>query len=242
MIRIRGSVNSRVNVITCCPIIGAANKKLQLRIMCGFVDDFDELVERGFVNDRADKVFKVLGSANFEGFGFMNQKGFHVGPEGRGNVGAGSGAAFLALIFEGAADGVDGGVVDVGALMHEVEILASCFAHDARVRFIGSLRNVGPNLAVQALENGGTARVMQARELRVRQRYVCDGFGVAWYELNDVWWEPGLEEDLVDEVVGCDGARGGFPDHDVTHESWGTRQITADGGEVEGADGVHEAF
>lgn len=67
-------------------------------------------------------------------------------------------------------------------------------------------------------------------------------YGVAGDELDDVGGEAGFKEDTVDEVVGSDGRRGGFPDDDVAHEGGRAREVAAYGGEVEGGNGVDEAF
>ena len=77
-----------------------------------------------------------------------DEEGFEGGPEGGGDVDAGSGAAFLALVFEGAADGVDGCVVGVGAGVDEVVVLPAGFTDNARVASIGAFGDVGGDFAV----------------------------------------------------------------------------------------------
>lgn len=60
--------------------------------------------------------------------------------------------------------------------------------------------------------------------------------------MDDVRWEAGFAHDAVDEPVGGDGGGGGLPDDDVAHEGGCGGEVAADGGEVEGGDGVDEAF
>ncbi len=64
---------------------------------------------------RADEVAEFGGWTDFQGFCLSDQGGFDGGPEGGGEVGSGCGAAFLTLVFESAADGVDRCVVWIGA-------------------------------------------------------------------------------------------------------------------------------
>ncbi len=64
---------------------------------------------------RPDEVAEFLWWSDFEGFCLRDQSGLHAGPEGRREVGAGRGAAFLALVLEGAADGINCCVVRIGA-------------------------------------------------------------------------------------------------------------------------------
>ena len=133
------------------------------------------------------------------------EEGFEGGPEGGGDVDAGCGAAFLALVFESAADGVDGCVVDVGAGVDEVVIFPACFADDARVASICAFGYVGGNFAVQAAKDGCAAGVVEAGEVAVGEHDGGYFNGIARDELDDVGGEAGFEEDAVDEVVGSDG-------------------------------------
>lgn len=90
-----------------------------------------------------DEIAEFNWWANFQGFGLGDQRGFYGGPEGGGEVGAGCGAAFLALVFEGAADGVDGCVVWVGARVDEVVVFPACFADNAWIASIFAVGYVG---------------------------------------------------------------------------------------------------
>ena len=194
------------------------------------------------MDDGADKISEFGRWTHFQRFRLGDQCGFDGRPEIRREEGAGRGAAFLTLVFEGAADGVDGCVVGIGARVDEVVILAPRFAHDAWVSSIFAVCDVGSYFAVQAAENGRAARVVQAGEVAVAEDGGCDFDGVAGDELDHVGGETGFEEDAVDDVVGGDGRGGGLPDDDVTHQGRGAGQVAADGCKVEGRDGVHEAF
>ena len=200
-----GGVDGRVDVVALAVVVGAAHQQLELRIgFCG-VDDGAEFVEGGAVDDGADEVFEVRGSANFEVFGLGDEAGFDGGPEGGRDVGPGGGAAFLALVFEGAANGVDDGVVRVRARVDEVEVLAAGFAHDARVASVRAVGDVVGDGAVEAAEDGGAAGVVQTGEVAVGERDRSDLLSISGDELDDVGGETGFEEDLVDDGVGGDG-------------------------------------
>ena len=195
------------------------------------------------MDDGADEVGRVLiRRADAQLLRFFDEAQFDARPERGRDVGAGGGAAFLALVFEGAAHGVDDGVFDVRAAVDEVVVFAAGFADDARVAFVfGGFDAVG-DLRVQRAEDGGAAGVVQRGELRVVEDDVGDLFGVAGQELNDVCGQAGFEEDGVEDVVRGDGGWGWFPDDDVAHESGRTWEIAGDGGEVERGNGVDEAF
>lgn len=109
------------------------------------------------------------------------------------------------MVFEGAADGVDDGVFHVGAAVDEVEVFAARFADDARVAFVRGVLDAGGDLRVQRAEDGGAAGVVERGELWVGEDDVGDLFGVAGDELDDVGWETGFDEDVVEDVVGGDG-------------------------------------
>ena len=111
----------------------------------------------------------------------------------------------MALVFEGAADGVDGCVVGVGAGVDEVVVFAAGFTDDARVASIGAFGDVGGDFAVEAAEDGGAAGVVEAGEVAVGEHDGGYFDGVAGDELDDAGGKAGFEEDAVDEVVGGDG-------------------------------------
>lgn len=220
----------------------SADEELELRVGLGLVDYAGELLEGGFVDDGADEVGEVGGFADLEGGGFGDELLLEFGPDGFGDVEAGAGAALLALVFEGAADGLDGGVGDVGAGVDEMEVLAAGLADDARVALILALGDAIGDLAVQRAEDGGTAGVVQSRELAVRQHGLGDFHGITRHPLDDVRGETSLNEDLVYQPVGCNGCGGRFPDHNVTHQGGGGGKVSSDRCEVKRRDSVNETF
>ena len=199
--RVAGEVDGRVDVVALGAVVGAADQEFELWVGFGVVDYFFEFGEGGGVDDGADEVFKVYGGADFQGAGFGDEDGFDLGPEGGGDVGAGGGAAFLTLVFKGAADGVDGRVVRVRAVVDEVEVLPARFADDARVASVFALGDVGGDLAVEAAEDGRAACVVKAGEIAVGEGDGCHFDCVTRDELDHVGWETGFEEDLVNDVV-----------------------------------------
>ena len=127
--------------------------------------------------------------------------GFKFFGDGGGDVETGSGAAFLAGVLEGTADGVDDCVLDIGGFVDEVEVLAAGFADDAGVATVGGVGDALADFAVEGAEDGGAAGVVQGGELGVGENDAGDGLGVARDELDDVRGEPGFEEDGVEDVV-----------------------------------------
>ncbi len=237
-----GGVDGGVDEVTHGIVVVAADEEVEIFVGAGVVDDSGEFAEGGGVDDGADEVGEVVGQANGQLPRFLDQAGFELRPERGGDVGAGGGGAFLALVLEGAADGVDDGVFDVGAAVDEVEVLAAGFADDARVALVGGVLDAGGDLGEERAEDGGAAGVVQGGELGVGEDDVGDLFGVAGDELDDVGGETGFDEDGVEDVVGGDGGGGRFPDDHVAHQGGRTWKVAGNGGEVEGCHCVDEAF
>ena len=148
----------------------------------------------------------------------------------------------MAGVFKGAADGLDDGVVGVRGGVDEVGVLAACFADYARVPAVGARGDVIGYCGIKGAEDGGAACIVQGGEVWVGEHAAGYFFGVSWEELDHGGGEPGFEEDTVDDGVGGDSAGGRFPNHDVAHQGRGAGEVAAYSGEVEGGDGVHEAF
>ena len=151
----------------------------------------------------ANEVAKIFWGSDFQGVCLGDQGGFDGWPEGGGYVGAGCGAAFLALVLECTADGVDHCVVRIGAVVDQVEILATGFANDTWVASILALGNVHGYFAIEAAEDGGATSVMKAGEVAVGEGNRCYFDCVAGYKLDHVWRKTGFEKDAVDDIVGC---------------------------------------
>ena len=203
--RVGGAVDGRVDVVALAIVVGAAHQQLELRIGSGGVDDGAEFVEGGAVDDGADEIFEVGGRADLEVLGLFDETGVDGRPEGGRYVGPGGGAAFLTLVFEGAADGVDNGIMRVSARMDEMEVLAAGFAYDARVASVRAIGDVFGDGAVEAAKDGGAAGVVQTGEVAVGERDGSDLLGISGDELDDIGGEAGFEKDLVDDGVGSDG-------------------------------------
>ena len=101
-----GGVDGWVNEVAFCVIIVATNEELELGVGFCVVDDALEFGEGGGVDDWTDEVVKGGWGPDFESLGVGYQCGFEGWVEGGGDVGAGGGATFLALVFKGAADGL----------------------------------------------------------------------------------------------------------------------------------------
>lgn len=126
--------------------------------------------------------------------------------------------------------------------MHQVEVLARRLAHEAGEVAVQLLAHALARLGVQAAEDVGRAHKGEAGEPRVLEDDVGDGLRVAVDKLDHVGGEPGLEEDLVHEVAGVGVVRRRLPHHDVAHDGWPGDEVAANSCEVEGGDGVDEAF
>ena len=154
------------------------------------------------MDDGTDEIPEIGRWTDFQRFCWCDQGGFHGGPEGGGDVGAGRGAAFLTLVFEGAADGVYRCVVWIRAPVDEVVILSPRLAHYSGVSSILAFGYVGGYFPVQAAEYARAACVVQAGEVVVVEddggHFCC----VPREELDHVGWKAGFEEDAVDDVVG----------------------------------------
>lgn len=183
----------------------SAYEKFEFGVVLCFVDYAGEFLEACFVDDGADEVLKVCGFADFEGGNFLDEFLFEFWEDGFGHVGAGTGAAFLALVFEGAADSLNGCIGDVGVFVDEMEVLAACFAYDAWVALVFALGDATGNLAIERAEYCCTAGVVEGGKLAVGEDRLGDLFCISRNPLDDVWWETGFDEDLVEQPVRGDG-------------------------------------
>ena len=153
------------------------------------------------MDDGPDEVAKVGGRADFQGFGHVDEFALEARPEGRRHVGTARSTAFLALVFKGAADGVCHGIVNVGAAVDDVEVLAARFADDSWIASVFSFGDARGDFAVEGSENGSAAGEVQGRKVAMGEHSVSDGLGVTWDELDDVGWEAGFEENAIYEPV-----------------------------------------
>lgn len=237
-----GCVDGRVDVVALGTVVLAADQQLELRVVLGLIDDLAELVETALVDDGADEVGVVLGVANLQLLGLGDQTSLDAAPQRGREVCARGGRALLALVLEGTADGVDDGVFDVGRGVDKMEVLATSLTDDARVALVAALSDTVGNLAVQTAEDGGGTSEVESSELTVGKDNLGHLSSITGKELNDTLGKASLEKDLVKEVVGGHGRRRRLPDDNVTHQGRGAGQVTTDGGEVEGGNGVDETL
>lgn len=242
VVGVLGHVDGGVDVVALAAVVLAAGDKLELGVVLGLVDDLAQLVEASLVDDGADEVAKVLWLTNLQRLCLALEAALHLVPERSGDVGAGRCGALLALVLEGAADGVDDGVLDLCAWVEEVEVLASGLAHDTGVALVSALGHTVCDLAVQAAEDSSRAGEVERCELAVCEHDLCDLYCITGHELDDIWWKTCFQEDLVEEVVGGDGGVRRLPDDNVAHERRRAREVGGNGCEVEGGDGVDEAL
>jgi len=242
VVGVGGAVDGGVDVVALGGVVLAADDELELGVGFGGVDDAGELVEGLLVDDGADEVVELFGGADLQLGDFGLEHGLGLLPEGLGVVGAGGGGALLALEFEGTADCVDDGVVDVGRLVDQVEVLATGLTDDAWVALELALGDAVGDLAVQRAEDSSGTGVVESRELRVGHDSLGDLNGIARHELDDVRGKASLKEDLVQEPVGSHGARAGLPDNDIAHQRRCGGKVASNGCEVEGSNRVDETL
>ena len=120
------------------------------------------------------------------------------------------------------------------------EILSACLADDARVGAVAA--DVLAHLLPHAVEDGGAAGEVNARQLRRVEQDVGDLHRVAGNEVDDARRQSRVFEQAQDVVAAQHRARRGLPDDRVAHLRRRGRQVAADGGEVERRDRVDEAF
>ena len=155
-----GFVDGGVDIEACAVVVGAADEELEVLIVFGIVDCLFEFGEGGGVDDGADEVVEGFGGPDFEVFGLGDELGFEFFGDGGGYIEAGCGTAFLAGVFERAADCVDDCVLDVGAFVDEMEVFAASLANNSGIAFVLSFGNIRGYLAVKRAEDSGATSVM----------------------------------------------------------------------------------
>ena len=90
------------------------------------------------------------------------------------------------MVLEGATDGINDSIMRLGAVMKNVKVLASCFAHNSRISSVLTVCDVVRDFAVELAEDSCAACVMQAGEVLVGEDDAGDFDSVARYKLNYV--------------------------------------------------------
>lgn len=238
-----GLVDGRLDVEADAVVVGAAGDELERGVGVAGVDDGFDLVEGRAVDDRAHERLQVLVGAadgDFADAGLEQRE--ELLRARLGHVHARGGGALLALVLEGAADGVVDGGRDVGAAVEQVEVLAAGLADDAGELAVGLLADALADAGVDGAEDVGRADEVEAGEVLVREHDVGDLVGVAGDELDDVRRQARLEQDLVDDGAGVDVVLGRLPQDDVAHQRRARDQAATQRGEVERRDGVDETL
>lgn len=242
VVGVGGLIDGGVDEVALGGVVGAAGDELEVLVVLGGVNGARQLLEGRLVDHGAHEVGVLPGDALLDGLGVVDELLLELGPDRLGHVQARGGTALLALVLKGAADGLDGGVVEVGRLVDQVEVLATGLTNNAGVGLVAALSNTLANGSVQLAEDLSATGVVEGSEVFVGEDGLGDLDGVTGDELDDVLGQTGLEEDLVDEIGRSDTVVTGLPQDDVAQQSRGTSQVTTNGGEVEGADGVDETL
>src|SRR5436305_15215778 len=102
--------------------------------------------------------------------------------------------------------------------MDQMEVLASCLCHNARVAFVLALCYATRDLPVQFPEDRGASGVMGTGKLPMREDHLGNFLSIAGDELNDPARHSSFEEDLVNQVIG--GHRGWprLPYNHIAHQ------------------------
>lgn len=242
MVRGLGLVDGGVDEETLAVVMLTSNEKRELRVVLGVVNDTRELLEARTVDDRTDEVLGSGRHTNLESLNFRDHLLLELGPNGLGHVEPAGSAALLSLVFESATDGLDGGILDVGTAVHQVEVLAASLTDDTGVALVATLSGALADSAVQLAEDTSAAGVVQGSELLMGQHSLSDLFRRTGHELNNVLGQTSLDEDLVQQPVGGNGRVRRLPDNNVAKKRRSPWKVASDGGEVERRDSVDETL
>lgn len=242
VVGVGSAVDSGLDVPSLGRIIRTTSQELKLGVALGLIDNTGELVEGTLMDNGATKVGELGGLANLQLVDLSSYALDKLVGNGRSDVGTGSGTALLALELKGTTDGLDHGVTHIGGLVDQVEVLATGLAHDTGVAAVFAIRHTLGDFAIQRAEDISAASEVEGGKFLVLENGAGDLLGITGNELDDVLGQTGLKEDLVNKPVGGHGSGRGLPQNDVTHQSGSTSQVTTDGSEVEGADGVDETL
>ncbi|KAI6770572.1 hypothetical protein HG530_005201 [Fusarium avenaceum] len=237
-------VGSSIVVDVCAlgRVVFAANNELEVLVSLGLIDGTRELLERRLVDDGTHEVGVVSRVTDLDSLNLSDKLLLELGPHGLGDVDSRSGTALLTLELEGTTDSLLDSVVNLGRGIDQVEVLSTSLTNDAGVASVSALSNTLADGAVELTEDGGASSVVESSKLLVLEDDLGDVDGVTGDKLDNILGETSLNQDLVDEPVGSNGEITGLPDNDVTEKSRGTRQVTGDGSEVEGADSIDKTL
>lgn len=167
-------------------VYDAACEKVEFGVGFGVMNDRGEFVEGTFVDDGVDEGAVVFWGTDAELGSVVLNVGFEFGPDGFGDVDAGAGRAFLSLVFECCAEGVEGCAFDVGGFGYEVEVFAAGFAYYSRVGVEATFCCCFADFTLQLFEHGCRSNKGKSGELGSLQYGVGDEFGVSGQELDDI--------------------------------------------------------
>lgn len=242
MVGVGSGIDGRVDVVALGRVVFAANNELEVLVSLGLIDGTRELLERRLVDDGTHEVGVVSRVTDLDSLNLSDKLLLELGPHGLGDVDSRSGTALLTLELEGTTDSLLDSVVNLGRGIDQVEVLSTSLTNDAGVASVSALSNTLADGAVELTEDGGASSVVESSKLLVLEDDLGDVDGVTGDKLDNILGETSLNQDLVDEPVGSNGEITGLPDNDVTEKSRGTRQVTGDGSEVEGADSIDKTL
>lgn len=181
-----GAVDGWVHEVACFFGEEAPGYEFEFGVLVCGVDELGEAVEGAFVDYGVDEVLVFVNGADAEMAELILQVVLEFRPDGFSDVDARVGRALLALVFEGGADGVQGGVFDVRGGVHEAPVLAAGFADDSRVGVVDAVADAVADLLLYTLEDLGGSDEGERAELRAFEEGVGDLFGITRKELNHV--------------------------------------------------------
>ena len=237
---VRGDHDGRCHKVPHGFVVGSSGQDGARRVLFGPLDVAGNFVKRTLINHSGEEIAQVAGGAHFDRGEFCHQLGLEGVGHGPGNVGAGCGRTFLALEFEGSAQGIGHDGIDVGRGVGHNEVLAAGFAYNPRVGFV--LLQVVGNRFPQGPEHPGGSREMQSGKVAVRKDHVAEVGAVHRHQVDDPVGQSSHAEQRHHHVGRVNLRVCGLPHHGVAHQRRGSGQIAGDGREVEGRDGHHKAF
>src|SRR4029453_10766038 len=114
--------------------------------------------------------------------------------------------------------------------MHDDEVLAAGFANETWIATVAT--DVLADLLPHRVEHLGAAGKVDAGELRRIEQLIADLASIAGNEVDDPRRQAGSLEDLECVIPAEHGARGGLPDHRVSHQRGCGREVPSNRREI----------
>lgn len=222
-------------------VVGSTTGNDLSALFLGLLDQTGDLVESDVVDDRTGEVGEVGEGTNLDLVDLLNKLRLESTlPKRSGNVDTAKSGTLLSRVLETSSDGLNDTRLDVGRRVVQVEVLTTGLSDKSWVTLVQV--DVVSNSAPQGLEDLSGSSEVETSKVLVVDTLADNLRWVSGDELDDRWWDTGLEEDLVGDVRSKGGSWGWLPDDDVSDNGRGEDEVTTDSGEVEWGNGEDETF